>query len=128
MKIEHVAFVVQDPAAAAKWYAGNLGFTIKRSMDESPFTHFLADESGRVMIEIYRQPHLRVPDYRDTDPMMLHLALVSEDVEADRKRWMAAGATPVGEATHLDNGDVLAMLRDPWGFAIQLVQREKPMV
>ena len=128
MKIEHVAFVMQDPAAAAKWYADNLGFTIKRAMEESPFTHFLADESGKVMIEIYRPQHLRVPDYRDTDPMMLHLALVSDDVEADRKRWMAAGATPVGEATPLENGDVLAMLRDPWGFAIQLVQRGEPMV
>ena len=128
MKIEHVAFVMQDPAAAAKWYADNMGFMIKRSMDELPFTHFLADESGKVMIEIYHPPHLRVPDYRDTDPMMLHLALVSEDVEADRKRWIAAGATPVGEATPLENGDVLAMLRDPWGFAIQLVQRSEPMV
>jgi predicted enzyme related to lactoylglutathione lyase len=128
MKIEHVAFVMQDPAAAAKWYAENMGFTIKRAMNESPFTHFLADDSGKVMIEIYNPPHLRVPDYRDTDPMMLHLALVSADVEADRKRWMAAGATPLGEATPLDNGDVLAMLRDPWGFAIQLVQRGEPMV
>ena len=128
MKIEHVAFVVQDPAAAAKWYAENMGFTIKRAMKESPFTHFLADDSGKVMIEIYNPPHLRVPDYRDIDPMMLHLALVSEDVEADRKRWMAAGATSVGEVTPLDNGDVLAMLRDPWGFAIQLVQRGEPMV
>ena len=128
MKIEHVAFVMQDPAAAAKWYAENMGFTIKRAMNESPFTHFLADDSGKVMIEIYRQPHLRVPDYRDTDPLLLHLALVSDDVESDRKRWIAAGATPVGEATHLDNGDVLAMLRDPWGFAIQLVQRAEPMV
>jgi glyoxylase I family protein len=128
MKIEHVAFVMQDPAAAAKWYVDNLGFTIKRSMDESPFTHFLADDSGKVMIELYRQPHLRVPDYRDTDPLLLHLALVSDDVEADRQRWMSAGATPIGESTHLDNGDVLAMLRDPWGFAIQLVQRSEPMV
>jgi hypothetical protein len=30
--------------------------------------------------------------------------------------------------TVADNGDELAMLRDPWGFAIQLVKRHTPML
>lgn len=128
MRIEHVAWLVTDPAAAAAWYVEQLGFTIKRRLDVSPFTHFLADESGRVMIELYRQPHLRTPDYRDSDPLTLHLALISQDVAADRRRLMAAGATPVGEVQTAPAGDTMAMLRDPWGFAIQLVERKEPMV
>ena len=41
---------------------------------------------------------------------------------------IAAGATPAGEVTTSPVGDQLAMLRDPWGLAIQLVKRSRPMV
>ena len=44
MKIEHTAYQVADPPAAARWYVEHLGLTIKRSQDASPFGHFLADE------------------------------------------------------------------------------------
>lgn len=127
MKTEHVAFNVSEPAAMAAWYVEHLGFTLKRKADDSPFMHFIADESGTVMLELYRQPHLRVPDYRDVDPLQLHVAFVTSDVEADRRRLLDAGATAVGEPQETPNGDTLAMLRDPWGFAIQLVQRKTPM-
>ncbi len=128
MRIEHVAFAVQDPAAMAAWYVVHLGFSIKRNVEVSPFTHFLADDGGQVMLEVYRQPHLRVPDYRDADPLLLHVAFVSTDIEQDRQRLLAAGATPVGDIQRTDAGDALAMLRDPWGFAIQLAQRATPLV
>ena len=128
MKIEHVAFQVDDPAAMAEWYVQHLGFTVKRRVETSPFMHFLADDSGTVMIEIYRQPHIRVPDYREADPLLLHLALVSADVEADRTCLLSAGATAAGEIQDSPAGDRLALVRDPWGFTLQLVQRAVPMV
>lgn len=128
MRIEHVAFNVQDPGEMAGWYVAHLGMTIQRKIDESPFTHFLADADGNVMLEIYRQPTLRVPDYRETDALQLHVAFVSRDVAADRSRLLSAGATPVGEIQQTAAGDTLAMLRDPWGFAIQLVQRATAML
>lgn len=112
----------------AAWYVEHLGMTVVRKVDGSPFTRFLADDSGSVMVEIYRQPHLRVPDYRDGDPLQLHLAFVSADVQADRERLLSAGATAAGEVQQTPAGDVLAMLRDPWGFAIQLCQRAAPML
>ena len=128
MKIEHVAFNVSDPVVAARWYVEHLGFQVKRRLEESPFTHFLADDGGGVMVELYCNPRAPVPDYAGQDPLVLHLALISDDVVADRRRLLAAGATAVGEIEHLDNGDVLAMLRDPWGLAIQLVNRHDPMI
>lgn len=127
MNIEHVAFQVHSPAEMAEWYVRQLGFTIKRKVDNPTQTHFLADDRG-AMIEIYRQKHIRVPDYREADPLMLHLALVSADIEADRQRLLSAGATPCGEIADTPSGDRLAMLRDPWGFTLQLCQRAEPMV
>jgi len=40
---------------------------------------------------------------------------------------LQAGATTEGEVTTTPFGDDLAMLRDPWGFAVQLVKRAVPM-
>lgn len=128
MKIEHVAFNVEDPAAVSQWYVENLGFKLKRKSDGHPFAHFLADDSGTVMIEIYGNREVPVPEYREMHPLILHLALLSCDVDADIGRLMSAGAVQVGETQSTPQGDQLALLRDPWGFAIQLVKRGVPMV
>jgi uncharacterized glyoxalase superfamily protein PhnB len=49
------------------------------------------------------------------NPLALHLAFYAEDVEAAREKLIAAGATPEGDIRHREDGDVLAMHRDPWG-------------
>ena len=123
-----MAINVEDPLAMARWYVEHLGFTVKRHFVDPPYIHFLADDSGTVMIEIYGNPDAPVPPYRETNPLVLHLALVSDDVQADLTRLEAAGATRVGDIQSTPQGDQLAMLQDPWGFAIQLVKRESPMV
>jgi catechol 2,3-dioxygenase-like lactoylglutathione lyase family enzyme len=128
MRIEHVAFNVADPLAMARWYVDHLGFTVKRRFVEPPYGHFLADDAGNVMIELYARADAPVPDYRAQHPAVLHLALTSREVEADVRRLTAAGATLVGEIDRPASGDVLAFLRDPWGVCLQLVQRAQPMV
>jgi uncharacterized glyoxalase superfamily protein PhnB len=128
VKIEHAAYQVEDPAAVAKWYVEHLGMTIKRSFPQRPWGHFIADSSGSVMLELYNDPKVSVPDYRSIDPLLLHVAFSTDDVAATRGRLMAAGATPVGDVASNPLGDQLAMLRDPWGFAIQLVWRKERMI
>jgi uncharacterized glyoxalase superfamily protein PhnB len=123
VKIEHVAIQVPDPVALAAWYVERLGFSIKRRMLDPPHTHFLADSTGQVMIEVYRNPAAPIPDYRGQNPLVYHLALESDDVAGDRQRLIAAGATAVADIERLENGDILAMLRDPWGIPVQLVKR-----
>ena len=127
MKLEHVALNVEDPLAVAQWYVANLGLRMVRQMDEPPYTHFLADSSGRVMLEIYCNPPDQVPDYAVMDPLILHLAFVSEDPGADKDRLVAAGATLVDDI-RLEDGSHLVMLRDPWGLALQLCKRGVPMI
>ena len=128
MKIEHAAFNVSDPLEMARWYVENLGFEVRRRIVDPPFAHFLADSTGQVMIEIYGREDAPVPDYTAQHPAVLHLALVSEDVEADVQRLTQAGGTLDGEIDRPGNGDVLAFVRDPWGFTLQLVSRAQPMV
>jgi len=128
MDIEHIGYVVEDPVAAARWYVENLGLRVVRSTGGPTFTHFLADGSGHVMIEIYNNPKVKVPDYRLIDPLVLHLAFECEDVEGAVRRLLKAGATPEGEITRAPSGDVIGIVRDPWGFCVQLARRGQPMI
>jgi len=127
VKIEHTAFNVEFPALMARWYTEHLGLTIVRRSVDAPYVHFLSDDSGTIMMEIYGNRDAPQPDYRRMDPAELHLAFVSGDVTADAARLRAAGASVVAE-THTINGDTFAMLRDPWGLPIQLVRRAAPMI
>ncbi|WP_439484066.1 VOC family protein [Cyclobacterium plantarum] len=127
MKIEHLALNVDHPQAISDWYEKNLGLTVVKKMDKAPFMTFLADDSGKVMIELYQNAKASVLDYPNLNPLMLHLAFVSENPDDEKKRLVAAGAELISDDT-LDDGTRLLMLRDPWGLAIQFCKRAKPML
>lgn len=127
MKIEHFAFNVEDPQAMADWYVENLGMKIIRQMKSAPYLTFLGDETGTGMIEIYKDPDDQVPDYRNMDPLLIHLAFISHDAESDKQYLIDAGASLAAEKK-LDDGSHMVMLRDPWGFCIQLWQRINPLI
>jgi glyoxylase I family protein len=128
MRIEHFAYQVEHTAKASSWYCQHLGFVVKRSADDPVPVRFLADESGCVMIEIYNNPTVTTPDYASMDPLLLHLAFVCDHVQTATDRLLEAGATWVSGPEIMGNGDEIAMLRDPWGLAIQFIRRTDPMV
>ncbi len=130
MKIEHIGYMVQEPIQVAAWYCENLGFRVARGMQVSPYTHFLVDESGNGMLEIYNNPAATVPDYAAMDPLVLHIALETghESIENVRDRLLSSGASLVSALGVTPAGDQLVMLRDPWGMALQLAKRKIPMV
>lgn len=127
MKIEHFALNVADPVAMAEWYVANLGMTIARKLDGGPKTHFLADISGQVMIEIYNNPPDEVPPYAEMNPLLVHLAFVCENPSEKRAELEKVGAS-FAEEVHIKDGSHLVMMRDPWGLAIQLCKRGVPML
>jgi catechol 2,3-dioxygenase-like lactoylglutathione lyase family enzyme len=127
MKIEHLALNVTEPLAMASWYEAHLGLTAVKKMEESPFMTFLADDSGKIMIELYQNPKATVLKFESLDPLMLHLAFVSESPADDADRLVDAGASKVSDDT-LPDGTRLIMLRDPWGLAVQLVKRAKALL
>ena len=127
MKLEHCALNVADPAAMATWYVQHLGFRVVRQTENAPYTHFLADSSGTVLLEIYNNPPDQVPPYAEMDPLLLHIAFVSENPETDKAALLNAGATLV-EEIRSDDGSHLVMLRDPWGLSLQLCKRGTPMI
>jgi catechol 2,3-dioxygenase-like lactoylglutathione lyase family enzyme len=126
MKLEHIAFNVADPVAVADWYSRHCGLRIVRHIPLPAQTHFLADSDATVL-EIYCNPPDQIPDYRNMNPLLFHLALASSDPAADKERLVAAGAAYIDEA-RLPDGSQLIMLRDPWGLALQLCKRATPLL
>ena len=127
MQLEHVALNVADPVKMADWYVKNLGLKVAMKLDKPPHTHFLVDSGGKMMLEIYNNPPDQVPDYGKMNPLLLHVAFVSHDPDTDKALLTSAGASIV-EEIHMDDGSHIVMLRDPWGLAIQLCKRGRPMV
>jgi uncharacterized glyoxalase superfamily protein PhnB len=127
MKAEHIGYMVDEPIQAAEWYVENLGFTVIRKRGEPAHARFIIDEGKGTVLEIYNNPVETVPDYSSMNPLSLHLAFETDDVEAERDRLLAAGATLEADIEVTDEGDTLVMLRDPWGFPIQLAKRAEKL-
>jgi glyoxylase I family protein len=125
MKFEHFAINTADARAVTRWYVEHLGLKIARQMDVAPYTAFLADETGRTIIEIYARTDAVVPDYAAVNPLVFHIAFVSTDNDAIRARLVAAGADR-GQEDILPDGTKLLMMRDPWGVPLQFCHRAKP--
>lgn len=126
MTFEHFALNVPDVPALLAWYQEHLGLTIARAVGGATQTHFLADDTGRTMVEVYHNPAAPIMDFATTDPLVFHFAFVVADAAAEKARLLAAGATVAKDETTPD-GSRLVMLRDPWGIAVQLCQRVQAM-
>jgi catechol 2,3-dioxygenase-like lactoylglutathione lyase family enzyme len=127
MKLEHVALLVADPVGVARWYEAHLGMRTVKAGEPPGNARFLADAEGATVLEIYTGA-IAPPDYRSMDPSLLHVAFATGDVPGTRERLVAAGAMPVGDIVETPAGDEFAMLRDPWGLALQLARRARPLV
>lgn len=126
MKFEHFALNVSDAVIVSRWYVENLGLHVVRSRDDPPYTKFLADETGRVIIEFYTNPAAAVTDYAAAHPLCFHIAFVADDPGATQQRLEKAGAKFFAE-DDLPDGSRLIMMRDPWGVPLQLCHRAKPL-
>lgn len=128
MDIEHIALNVPDPVRMAAWYVEHLSLRVLRKQEQAPFTHFLADRAGRVVLELYHHTKAVIPDYAKLDPLSLHIAFKADDVVHQRQRLLAAGATLAGDIVTTETGDLMTFVRDPWSVTIQLVKRAKPLI
>jgi catechol 2,3-dioxygenase-like lactoylglutathione lyase family enzyme len=125
MTFEPFALNVPDARAVSQWYVQHLGFTIARRREDAPYTHFLSDDTGRIVVELYTNPAAAALSFPTVHPLTFHFALATSNARRDRARLEEAGATFFVEDNPAD-GSILIMMRDPWGVAVQLCQRATP--
>jgi catechol 2,3-dioxygenase-like lactoylglutathione lyase family enzyme len=128
IRFEHVALNVPDPVAMADWYVKHLGMKILRMGPPPANARFVADPGCTMMLELYTNPPDQVPDYASMDPLVLHVAFVTDDVAGVRRALLAAGAAVASDIAVAASGDEILILRDPWGVAIQFIKRKEPML
>lgn len=128
LNFEHTAFLVDDVKAVTDWWCKHLGMEVVRYGGPPSHMTFLRDASGKTMFEIYQKDELETPAYGSMHVSVLHFAFYTDDIEAERDRLLAAGATLVDDVYTTAAGDRLSMFRDPWGVAIQVLKRKEPMV
>ncbi len=124
-RFEHAAINVPDPVAMADWYCENLDMKI---MLKSGTARFVSDAGENMMFELYNNSSAPIPDYAAQDKLILHFAFSVDDINETCEKLVKAGAKWDQQVTTIDSGDKIAVLRDPWGVAIQFVKRTKPML
>jgi len=122
MVFEHFALNVMNVEDVVSWYVKNIGLKVVNEQKEPPFMTFLADSSGRVIIEVYYRPDEIITVFSEKHPLTFHVAFVSENAQEDRLRLEKQGAS-FFEEVKKEDGSHLIMLRDPWGMPLQLCQR-----
>lgn len=127
MIFEHFALNVSNPVEMGRWYVDNLEMKIVRSIDKPPFTRFLSDKTGRVVLEIYSNKNAKIRDHKNAHPLEFHFAFMVEDAVTLKNKLLNAGAT-LEEDLKLDDGSNLVMLRDPFGVPLQLCKRGTPLM
>jgi glyoxylase I family protein len=127
MIFEHFAINVLNPLELAKWYTSNCEMKIIKLITVPPFTHFLADSSGRSVIEIYSNLSVKIPDYNALHPLEFHFAFKVKDVREMKEKLVSAGAKLLEDVTSED-GSHFVMLRDPFGIPLQLCKRATPLI
>ena len=79
MKLEHVGYNVAEPQKLMDWWCANLGF-------KQVHPAFIVDSTGQTALEFYNNPDAPVPDWANMNPLSMHIAFLSDDVDAEATR------------------------------------------
>jgi catechol-2,3-dioxygenase len=121
----HTGLNVKDKDTTAAWYEKHLNMKVVRSVPGA--MHFLADPTGRVILEIYSNDAAPVLDFQETHFLTLHLAVLTDNPKETEAKLLHAGAVTVDPYKVTSAGDELIMMRDPFGLGLQLIKRKEPM-
>ena len=124
MMIEHIGLLSSTPIQMGHWYGKHLGFRIiTEAGTDADGVIFVEDDSGTV-IEIGHLPGIFPMEFKSHHPLSFHLAIECSCPEDEAKRLVEAGAELVGESLRNAYKGEKILVRDPWGLAIQLINRK----
>ncbi len=124
---EHIMFNVPDPLAMIKWYCDNLGMVVVRKGTAPTYSSFIADSGKHMMLELGNFADYPRMDFAKIDLNSMHLAFVVNNIKRIKEKLISAGATVAQDLFKTPGGDQVMVLRDPWGLAIQFLERADPM-
>jgi catechol 2,3-dioxygenase-like lactoylglutathione lyase family enzyme len=125
MTIEHIGICVPAPISMGEWYRDHLGFKILRSAgDDTEGVSFIIDSAGKTVLELGKLAEGPPLDPHALLPLQLHIAIECQDPNAEAQRLVSAGAELIGESPRNAYPGEKILVCDPWGFVIQLLNRQ----
>jgi glyoxylase I family protein len=121
--IEHIGFVIRNPGPAADWYHAHLGFAVLRKAEDNSVA-FIREPGTGLIFELIGSKDIRPVDADLSHPLQAHIAVKSDDLDADRQRLTDAGATFVMDCKTDDPDARVCILKDPFGLYLQLARRK----
>lgn len=121
MILEHIGLAVKKPIKTAEWYKKNLGCRIRFKKDREVV--FVSDKKNDFMFEWF-PPSESAPLPGIKKPLSLHFAFKSVNPDKDSEKLQKAGAKLISNCKN-ERGDMLILLKDPFGNSLQLVKRGK---
>ena len=126
--VEHIGICVDAPISMGNWYRDHLGFRILHSAgDDTEGVSFIVDSVGKTVLELGKLAEGPPLDPRSLSPLQLHVAIKCEDPAAEAERLVAVGAELIGESPRNAYPGEKTLVRDPWGFVIQLLNRKQKL-
>ena len=129
LNIEHIGICVAAPISMGEWYRDNLDFKIILCAgDDVEGVSFVVDSGGNTILELGKLPEGPPLDGRSLLPLQLHIAIECESPSAEAERLINAGAELLGESPRNSYKGEKVLIRDPWGYTIQLLNRKEKLI
>lgn len=118
----HTKLRVRSLDAAIAFYTHVFGYAVRtrRPGPEESEIAFLFLSGQSAELQLAQMPW---DDAYDVSPRLMHLAFKVDDCHAIQAHALAAGAHAISGPYTLPSGSVVAFVRDPDGFEIELVQK-----
>ncbi|MCY3020377.1 MAG: VOC family protein [Planctomycetota bacterium] len=128
--VEHVAIAAGDPQRLAEWYCAVLGFHTRISMDNGPGcprTYLVGLGAGPLIEILPAGPGNKVTLRANTEPGLVHVAILVSDFDAAQASLEAAGARAEGGERQAPLGARVRFYRDPEGNLFHILFRSAPL-
>jgi hypothetical protein len=124
MKIEHIGFLVSEPISMGNWYKKHLNLKIIKSFgNNEEGAVFLKDVETGTILEFGKLKEIPNFNYNELDPLQVHIAIECKDPLRLAKKLESAGAVIIGDSPKAEANNERILLKDPWDFTIQLINR-----
>ncbi|MBN1810199.1 MAG: VOC family protein [Anaerolineae bacterium] len=128
MRIEHIGICVPAPISMGDWYRDHLGFKILHSGgDDAEGVSFIVDSAGKTVLELGKLAEGPPLNPHSLSPLQLHIAIECQDPAAEAQRLVSVGGELIGESPRNAYQGEKILIRDPWGFVIQLLNRQSKL-
>jgi len=121
--IEHTAISSPDPDTLAAWYVKYLDFAVEDHNAATRNYFIVAKDRTRLEIILAESG---VQPIKIKDAGLRHLALITDNFDADYERIKSAGVNFLTEAG-VRGGNRVVFFQDPEGNVLHLIQRPVPL-